>query len=565
MKKIISIFLKLKVFTGCLLLFIGSHSVHAQDYDEFWDELNDNWDNFEDGDCFGDCDGSNDWDFDGDGSNDWDDTGNYSGTDSDFYDDVSYLETLGVPPWEGGGIFSQVFTSESGLQAVLVFTSDGNHLSTTIFNSSTGTSGEDPYDPNNTEPDPTDEDPCVIDPINCGEDPYDPNNTEPDPTDEDYCATNYDPCICDGDCGDDYDDSDTTCPPPNCDPDTQKVDATGCGCENLPDKNWFKDKDGDGYNEIGTEPMEQPNSPGDGWVEGVSKGEDCDDNEASKWKIYNGTFSQDITSIGIGGPVTPITPSTGDDFAFGGGNSGLPAIPPSKDNLIAFTQAKSSERKISNYNPYFGSKTSPVKENLLEKSEEELFRYFEEALELLTTGSQANEALNLLLIHFKENDGGPYLNVTLSSILDFGDGDAIGGRSIGQFMNSLKLRLCDKLKVLKGQCVGEINIDLTDLKYPNFPLSDPNLIAQLGGIQGVSAYVDGEGNISALLHDTFGVSEEDAVKRDRMFMNIETGGAIGTKAMRILQTHYGKKPFVHSVKIDPISMGESGFNLIDCN
>ncbi len=77
-------------------------------------------------------------------------------------------------------------------------------------------------------------------------------------------------------------------------------------------------------------------------------------------------------------------------------------------------------------------------------------------------------------------------------------------------------------------------------------------------------FIDNEGNLSAELYDTFGVSEEDAVKRDGLFGNTISGGSIGTKAMRILQTHFGKKPFVHGVKIDPSKLGESGFNLNNC-
>lgn len=40
---------------------------------------------------------------------------------------------------------------------------------------------------------------------------------------------------------------------------------------------WFLDKDKDGYHAKGSTPREQTTSPGSGWVPGISKGEDCND------------------------------------------------------------------------------------------------------------------------------------------------------------------------------------------------------------------------------------------------------------------------------------------------
>ena len=295
--------------------------------------------------------------------------------------------------------------------------------------------------------------------------------------------------------------------------------------------------------------------------------QDCDDTNPTKWKIYDGNFSTNaFTSVGSGGPVTPETPPTDDDFVYGGGNSGLPQIQP--NNLTAFTQAQSGERNISGLNP-FSDDTFWVTENLLEKTEAELFAYFEDALELLTVGEDANEALGLLLNHFRDSTGEAYFNEGLSEIIGFGDGDSDtfgdDDRTVGDFMKSLFDKICDKLKDLEGQCVGDIDIDITHLKYPNFPLSDPNLIAQLGGIQGAGAFIDSNGNLYAELYDTFGVSENDAIKRDSKFGNTISGGSIGTKAMRILQTHFGYRPFVHVVRINPLDLGEPNFNLNDCN
>lgn len=295
----------------------------------------------------------------------------------------------------------------------------------------------------------------------------------------------------------------------------------------------------------------------------TSLGIDCDDNDPTKWRVFDGNFPIDpITYIGIGGPVTPNSPSTADDFVYGGGNSGLQAIQP--NNLTAFTRAKSGEIDPNGLNP-FSDGEYWVKENLLEKTEEELFEYFENALHLLTVGETENEALGNLLNHFKTSTGEPFINDKLSETIDFGDGDALEDRSVGNFMNDLFQKICAELQELKDDCVGEVDIDLTILRYPNFPLSDPNLIAQLGGIQGVGAFVDDEGNLSAELYDTFGVSEEDAVKRDGKFGNTLSGGSIGTKAMRILQTHFGKRPFVHIVKIDPLKLGQLNFNINNCN
>jgi len=236
--------------------------------------------------------------------------------------------------------------------------------------------------------------------------------------------------------------------------------------------------------------------------------------------------------------------------------------------LKSFTEAKSGEINSSGLNPW-SSKKFYETENLLEKTEVELFEYFKDALGVLTTGDEANSALNDLLNHFRLNTGDFYMNEKLSNIIQFGDGDAetLGNddRTVGDFMKSAFNEICNKLNELNGQCVGDVNIDVTALKYPNFPMSDPNLIAQLGGIQGVSVLIDNAGNLTAELYGTFGVSEEDAVKRDSKFGNTITGGSIGTKAMRILQTHHGKKPFVDGVKIDPLKLGESNFNLNDCN
>jgi len=52
---------------------------------------------------------------------------------------------------------------------------------------------------------------------------------------------------------------------------------TGYGTAPL--KDWFLDIDNDGYHARGSSPRKLENSPGSGWVEGISQGEDCDDND----------------------------------------------------------------------------------------------------------------------------------------------------------------------------------------------------------------------------------------------------------------------------------------------
>ena len=52
-------------------------------------------------------------------------------------------------------------------------------------------------------------------------------------------------------------------------------------------KTWFLDADNDGYHAKGSSPKVQSQSPGNGWREGVSKDEDCDDANKHKNVIYS--------------------------------------------------------------------------------------------------------------------------------------------------------------------------------------------------------------------------------------------------------------------------------------
>ena len=55
--------------------------------------------------------------------------------------------------------------------------------------------------------------------------------------------------------------------------------------ENEEEKTWYLDNDGDGYHAKGSSPKTQPESPGIGWKEGMSMGEDCDDMNAELNKL----------------------------------------------------------------------------------------------------------------------------------------------------------------------------------------------------------------------------------------------------------------------------------------
>ena len=56
---------------------------------------------------------------------------------------------------------------------------------------------------------------------------------------------------------------------------------------------WILDEDGDDYHAKGSSPRKQATSPGTGWVQGVSAGEDCDDNTPGISKPIRWYFDED--------------------------------------------------------------------------------------------------------------------------------------------------------------------------------------------------------------------------------------------------------------------------------
>ena len=338
-------------------------------------------------------------------------------------------------------------------------------------------------------------------------------------------------------------------------------------------KKWYLDTDKDGYHAKGSKAVESGTKPtGNGWREGTSMGEDCDDTKANitgKKTIGELLQSKSPNTMIISfGSITSTNTGLGsrEESSFGGGSN-----PRQPRDSTAFEEAPNGTETAtaSSFNSMGGvafQRKRKITIDLFDKSDAELIDFFESTLRFPNVlNSNACQSADLIVNRFASKSGGILTNSFLGNMLNKSDGS--GTRTMSNLINTLRGELCKNIN--KKICHPlKLNANVT---LPNFSFSDPVLFAQLGGTQGLEVELDANGNPQIFLFDTFGVDEADVVKdRSGTFVGDAkqksldaTKATRGIRAMWILQHQRGFKPFVQKVPLKMSNFPE--FNLNNCN
>lgn len=289
--------------------------------------------------------------------------------------------------------------------------------------------------------------------------------------------------------------------------------------------NWYLDKDNDGYHAPDS-PRSQPNNPGypgDGWKQGTSLGEDCDDgNEKYKFDSLNiGLMVNNSKEVGIGGDLLS------GDLAF-----------QDIHNIIDSSSMNSYEK----YKAHVQIDSDEVLDKYFTDEQ-----YFESMRDFAEWTTFNDELVNEMINRFKQNISSSYYssnNLTQSML---------GSSGYNSFKNSLIQLLKDKIVQVSTNTPC---ITINDLGGPNFD-TNGGLFAWNGShssildVSNLTINCDKFSMTATLkMYDHFGLDNTDLYPSGNTNNGLNeyiSRNSFGMRSWFILQRVKGYKPFVNEI------------------